>query len=67
MVSCTILTALPKGRAPPERLGGERETPKQKQMEGKSFAGEMFEWSVELGERLGECVGFSHANNESLG
>lgn len=46
---------------------GGRETPKQKQMEGKSFAGEIFEWSVELGERVGECVGFSHANDESLG
>lgn len=36
---------------------GGRETSKQKQMEAKSFAGEIFEWSVLLGKSLGECVG----------
>lgn len=36
---------------------GGKETSKQKQMEMKSFAGEILEWSVVLGKRLGECVG----------
>lgn len=34
-----------------------RETSEQKQTEWKSFAGEIFEWSVLLGKCLGECVG----------
>lgn len=33
------------------------ETSKQEQMEAKSFAGEIFEWLVLLGKRLGKCAG----------
>lgn len=38
-------------------FAGGRETSKQKQMEAKSFAGEVCEWPVLLGKHLGVCVG----------